>query len=348
MLRTSHEAPVPAFRSLAPQGFGPGNVTDFNSSVVTTGIEATAGQWSLRGTLLNLNTADANDSRDRIVALQPIPELFHRETSVNAGSFSAVRPAFRHGVLNLNFGWSASHSHFDEIFGTPSLENQQSTVSRTQYLNVNLNTAHHGWSYGLDAGIERQLATVAAVGCPCPARGHVESVERGTIFRLRAARNEAWTAPRHSSVRWRGSCRIRLLRQRDYGERTERHARRARRARNQLRVRAQQGSEIFSVQTYYRQYRDTLLTQALVDAYAIPASLQPLGYLNGLVAGFSSFGGCAKGASMPAVYFRQDIAGLGVDYFGADMIAAGHAGHRLTTQAVSDFIGRSFVRVTLG
>src|SRR5947209_5589954 len=99
MLRTSHEAPLPAFRSgPVPQGFGPGNVTDFNSSVVTTGIEATAGQWSLRGTLLNLNTADANDSRDRIVALQPSPDFFHRETSVNAGSYSPVRSRGSGGI----------------------------------------------------------------------------------------------------------------------------------------------------------------------------------------------------------------------------------------------------------
>ncbi|MDP9025854.1 MAG: TonB-dependent receptor [Candidatus Eremiobacteraeota bacterium] len=338
MLRTSHEAPVPAFRSgPVPQGFGPGNVTDFNSSVVTTGIEATAGQWSLRGTLLNLNTADANDSRDRIVALQPIPELFHRETSVNAGSFSAVRPAFRHGVLNLNFGWSASHAHFAETFGTASLENQQSSVSRTQYLNVNLNTAHHGWSYGLDAGIERGLE-------PAPqSAAHAE---------LEATWN------RSSEEQYFGSVQLgtklgppRDIRPFDGAEVAEYDC-----SGNAITVNApndtpgvpvERGINLgyarnkalrsLSVQTYYRQYRDTLLTQALVDAYAIPASLQPLGYLNGLVAGFSSFGGCVKGASMPAVYFRQDIAGLGVDYFGADMIAAGHAGHRLTTQAVVGF-----------
>ena len=74
MLRSSHEAPIPAFRSgPIPAGYGPGNVTDFNSSVVTTGVEATAGQWSLRGTLLNLHTDDADDNRDRIIALQPSP-----------------------------------------------------------------------------------------------------------------------------------------------------------------------------------------------------------------------------------------------------------------------------------
>ncbi|HWT07475.1 MAG TPA: carboxypeptidase regulatory-like domain-containing protein, partial [Xanthomonadales bacterium] len=158
MLRTSHEAPIPAFRSGSiPQGYGPGSVIDFNSSVVTTGVEATAGQWALRGTLLNLNTGDANDSRDRIVALQPVPETFRRETSVNAASFSAVRPAFRHGVVNINFGWSASHSRFAEKFGTSSLENQQSSAFHSQYFNLNLNTAHHGWSYGLDAGVEREL-----------------------------------------------------------------------------------------------------------------------------------------------------------------------------------------------
>jgi len=345
MLRTSHEAPLPAFRSgPVPQGFGPGNVTDFNSSVVTTGIEATAGQWSLRGTLLNLNTADANDSRDRIVALQPSPDFFHRETSVNAGSFSAVRPAFRHGVLNLNFGWSASHSHFAETFGTPSLESEQSTVSRTQYFNVNLNTAHHGWSYGIDAGIERALEP---------------SLQSAAHAELEATWN------RSNEEQYFGSVQLgtklgppRDIRPFDRAEVAEYDC-----AGNAITVNApndapgvpvERGINLgyarnkalrsFSVQTYYRQYRDTLLTQALVDPYAISASLQPPGYLNGLITGFSSFGGCGKGAT-PTVYFRQDIAGLGVDYFGADMVAAGHAGRRLTAQAVVGF-HRAILRST--
>jgi hypothetical protein len=338
MLRSSHEAPVPAFRSgPIPQGYGPGNVSDFNSSVVTTGVEATAGQWSLRGTLLNLHTADANDSRDRIVALQPVPETLHRQTFVNSGSFSAVRPAFRHGVVNLNFGWSASHSRFEDKFGTAGLVDAQSSAFRSQYFNLNLNTAHHGWSYGLDAGIERELepSLQSAVHAELEATWNRSSEEQffGSVqvgTKLGSPRDiRPFDAAEVAEYDCSGNAITANAPNDTPGVPLERGI--------NLGYARNKALRSISVQTYYRQYRDTLLTQALVDAYALPASLQPSPYLNELVSGFSSFGGCAKGGNGPAVYFRQDIAGLGVDYFGADMVAAGHTGHRLTTQAVVGF-----------
>ena len=334
MLRSSHEAPVPAFRSgPIPQGFGPGNVTDFNSSVVTTGVDATAGQWSIRGTLLNLHTDDANDSLNRIVALQPVPDVLRRETAVNAGSFSAVRPAFRHGVANFNFGWSASRSQFEERFGTAGPVDAQSSRFRSQYFNMNLNTAHHGWSYGLETGYERQLEPSAqsAVHTEFEATWNRSSDEQyfGSIrvgTKLGAPRDiRAFDAAEVAEFDCSGNA-VTVNAPNDTPGVPRERAINLGYARNKA-------LRSFSVQTYYRQYRDMLLTQALVDASAVPPFLQPGGYRDGLIAGFSSFGGCAKGPNDPVVYFRQDIAGLGVDYFGADVLAAGHAGQRFTTQA---------------
>lgn len=334
MLRTSREAPVPAFRSgPVPQGYGPGSTSDFNSSVVTTGADATAGPWSLRGTILSLHTDDVTDNRSQIIDLQPIPELLRRQTSVNTASFSAVRPAFRHGVANFNFGWSTARSSYEDRFGS-AVTDAQSSVLRSQYFNVNLNTAHHGWSYALDAGYERMSEPTAqsAAHAEVNATWNRSSEQQffGTVkvgTKLGPPRDiRPFSPPQVAEYDCSGNTVIADGPNDTPGIPLEREL--------NLGYARNKGQRSFSFQTYYHQYRQTLLTQALVDAYAIPSASITPGYLDGLVSGLSSFGGCAKGASAPAVYLRQDIAGLGVDYFGADAILANHTGHRLTTQAV--------------
>ncbi|MDQ6925654.1 MAG: Plug domain-containing protein, partial [Candidatus Eremiobacteraeota bacterium] len=325
MLRTSRQAPVPAFRSgPVPQGYGPGGTSDFNSSVVTTGVDATAGQWSLRGTILNLHTDDVADNRTRIVELQPIPELLRRQTSVTTASFSAVRPAFRHGVANFNFGWSASRSSFEDRFGSATPDAQSSAL-RSQYFNVNVNTAHHGWSYALDAGFERMNEPTSQSGAHAELEATWNRTSEDQFFgtvkvgtKLGPPRDIRPFSPAQvAEYDCAGNTIIADAPNDTPGVPLEREI--------NIGYARSKALHSFSFQTYYHQYRQTLLTQALVDAYATPRSLLPQGYLDDLAAGFSSFGGCTKGARAPAVYFRQDIAGLGV---------ATHSGRRFTMQGV--------------
>jgi hypothetical protein len=309
MLRTSHQTPVPAFRSgPIPQGYGPGSASDFNSSLVTTGVDATAGQWALRGTVLSLHTDTVDDNRSRIVDFQPIPELLRREISVNTASFSAVRPAFRHGVANFNFGWSASRSSFDDRFG-PSA-NTQSSVLRSQYFNMNLNTAHHEWSYAIDAGYEHQSepATQSAAHAELDATWNRSGEEQffGSVrigTKLGPPRDLRPLGPAQVAEYDCSGNTVTVDGPNDAaGAPLEREI--------NLGYARTKALRSFSFQTYYHQYRQTILTQALIDAYALPSSVFPHGYLDGLIAGFASFGGCSKSASAPALYVCGDVGGL--------------------------------------
>ena len=255
---------------------------------------------------------------------------------MNSGVFRPFVLRFATAFVNFNFGWSSSHSHFEETFGTSAAVNAQSSSFRSQYFNMNLNTAHHGWSYGIDAGYERQPepSLQSAVHAELEATWNRTSEEQ-YFGSMQVERRSARRATSALSTQRRS--RIRLQRQYRYGQRTEIMPGVPDRARNQPGVCAQQGAALDFLQTYYRQYRDTLLTQALVGRIRDTRGSSAGSLSNSLVSGFSSFGGCAKGAADPAVYFRQDIAGLGVDYFGADMVAASHVGASLTTQAVLGF-----------
>lgn len=332
--RTSERALLSTYRAGdIPEGYGPNNTTNYASGIATAELDASVGKWALRGTLLDLKSFDADDFRNRYSARLPTPSLFYDRSHITATSFSAGRALPRGGVLNLNFGWTATRTRADEPLGAAvgSLSTSEARLLQ-QYLSVNVNTSHHGWSYSLDSDYaQTQLPTVQMA--------------------LRESLDVTWD--KNSAIQWFGSFRAGTrigpsedVRPFDPPAAAQYDCN----GRNIIAEAPNEGPAVpseasasigvtrngslgsVSAQAYYHGYRGMLLTQALVAAQALPVTTLPPDYLALLAAGFSTYGGCSAGPP-PTVYLQQDVVGVGVDYSGLEIVASRRFGSRLSTQA---------------
>lgn len=334
MLRSSHTRPIPTFFSGAlPQGFGPGIIDEFGSSIFTLSADGYAGQWSLHGTDLNLRESDTENALSRIVNGVPFPGLTRSPGGTSALSFSAVRPLRGGALLNLNFGSSHTRAQLLQFAGSFYGSVPQSTADfHSNYFSVNINRSTGPWSLSMDVDFAHEIRPISqnvlrqelditrngrsgqqifgtfawgsklgpplnVTGFDTPAAAQYDCANDAVIA---GVPNDQPAAPHQLGAT--------------------------------LGVSQSGGRSSISVEGYFHAYRGMTLTQAVVAGQSLPQSFFPPGYLQQLQQGFSAYGGCPPLAALPTVYVTQDVAGLGVNYAGIDIVGGHRFGSRLSTQ----------------
>lgn len=330
-------APLSIFESGSiPQGYGPFPVsTNDGGSIGEITLSRQAGAWSGWVTLGDFSTRGYGDFSNAYVAGAPAPSLYTTLSNESDLSLFATH-VLEHGqTININAGASSSHASDLETFA--STGSQSAIGANRSYLMFDYNRffgARNDLFYQFDASVNHDGITgesapslsafvkhdlprnatlflsVGVGGNPAliPSPGNFalpNQVEYNcaTQTAIATAPNDLPDMPHGYRGRFGGTLRL--------------------------------GAYTLSAQAYDRRYSGVTLSQALVPASLEPAGFAPSNVLNGIVAGFSTFGGCGAPKD-PTVYFQHDVSGATVDYRGIELAGGGHIGSRALFQVLID------------
>jgi len=333
----STTAPLSIFESGSiPQGYGPFPVSMMDGgSIGELTLSRQVGAWSGWVTLSDFSTHGYGNFSNAYVAGAPAPSLSTTLSNESDLSLFATH-VLEHGqTININAGASSSHASDRETFA--SAVSQTALDANRSYLMFDYNRYfgdRNALFYQLDASVNHDgitgesapslsaflkhdlphnatLFVSAGVGSnlaliPNPgnfALPNQVEYDCSTQTAIATAPNDLPDVPHGYQGRFGGTLRL--------------------------------GAYTLSAQAYDRRYTGVTLSQALVPASLEPVGFAPSNVLNGIVTGFSTFGGCGAPKD-PTIYFQHDVSGATVDYRGIELAGGGHVGSRTLFQVLID------------
>jgi hypothetical protein len=313
-----------------PDGIGPGSRTASRSSVDRLELEGDSRQWHLRGDLGVYGTHDLTDDAARVVALQSVPLSVANAFRLATVDASAVDSLAEGKTLNLGVSASRSRTTVRTVVGgSESAFSDQSSLAASDMRAVASYVLKRGKSdtttvslQGESRGSEASGAYVDAVGTYGVGASRVfarlgygtRPVPRGapvTFSDPAAAQYDCSTG--QIVVRGPNENAVPV-------------------AESHVSIGAARDSHNASLSAQiYRTTDDGLtLSNALGYLPGYPGALPP-SYASQLLSGYQAFGGCAAGPP-PPIFVQHDVAGLGVEYRGMDLLSAWKANTGLTLQ----------------
>jgi len=315
------------------QGYGPFPVSSVDDGAIDEiAIHAEVGTWQTGINFTDFSTRGTGDFSNAFVGTVPSPSTSSHFSNEADLVLTAIRASSHDQTLNINLLSSTLKDDQRSTFDNAS--NLSSIASKRASLMLDYNSYYNGGASFFD--FQGQVEHDGASGQVAPKiTAYVRRKIRsgGALFGSLAVGSELALAPSAATfalpneVQYNCSAGTAVSIAPNDSPSVPRGL--------EARVGLTRGfaRSSFSVQVYDRRYSGVTLSAALVPAALEPQGFAPPSILNGILSGFSTFGGCNPPID-PVVYFQHDVSGVGVDYRGIEIGVGGPVG-RLGTYQVT-------------